>query len=178
MHWGAAVDWGYADSVDFAVWCGHGTTETETPRALRFFVDWDPFGMKMLPDKLTWSEVDWGDQDMEWVVLNTCRFLKGTNAELQAMASGVHLILGYATNMTVYCAAGAYFADRVDSTSIKQAWWDQYDAYQKKEHENVARVFGASGGIDEDISGNGPVEVCRDPTPSSTYTHEDHDWLD
>ena len=177
-HWDSIGDTAYADNVDFAVWCGHGTTESETPRALRFFVDWDVGMNRQPPDKLTWSEVDWGDQDVEWVVLNTCRFLRGNDTELKEMASGVHLICGYYTDMTIYCYAGEYFADRVDATSIKEAWWDQYDQYQEDSDENIARVFGATECMNEDISGSGPAEICRDPTSSSTYTHEDYDWND
>ena len=171
-HWDEAVDWGYADSVDFALWCGHGTASTETPRALRFFVDWDPFGMKMLPDKLTWSEVDWGDQDVEWVVLNTCCFMKGTASELKVMAEGVHLICGYETDMTVFDVAGQWFADKLDEMNITSAWHNQCWKYQPS--GNTSRVLGTSSTMADSLGYSGPIAISRDPTASSTYVLDDY----
>ena len=175
-HWDSAGDSSVADSVDFAFWCGHGTAESETPRALRFFVDLVA-GEKQAPGKLEWTEVDWGDTDLDWVVLNTCRFLKGNDTELKQMASGVHLICGYTTDMTIYCNAGDYFADRLDDSgkTIKQAWFDQADEYQAEEDKNTARVFGASTCMSDSLGSTGPIQISRDPTSSSTYTHADHD---
>jgi len=108
-HWKAAGDSDYVDSVDIAVWCGHGPVDATGPY-LRFFVD-KIGGVKQPPDKLYWSEIDWGNDDVEWVILNTCRYLNGTDTQLKQMAYGVHLICGYKTRMDVFCAAGAYFAD-------------------------------------------------------------------
>jgi hypothetical protein len=173
-HWDSGGDSDYADSVDIAVWCGHGPVDTNP--YMRFFVD-KIGGVKQPADKLYWSEIDWGDKDMDWVVLNTCSFLNGTDNELKGMASGVHLICGYKTDMTIYCNAGDYFADRLDDSgkTIKQAWFDQADEYQAEEDENTARVFGASACMSDSPGSTGPIQISRDPTSSSTYTHEDHD---
>jgi hypothetical protein len=172
-QWESSGDDVWADSVDFAVWCGHGTAESETPRCLRFFIDRDPYnGSKRDPEKLTWSEIDWGDQDMEWVALNTCRFLKGSDSQLKAMASGVHLICGYESDMTIYCAAGQYFADKLDEMSIKAAWHKQCWKYQPP--GNTSRVFGATNCMDDSLGASGSMEVSRDPTASSSYTHDDY----
>jgi hypothetical protein len=175
-HWDSGGDSSYADSVDFAFWCGHGTAVSETPRALRFFVDLVG-GAKQAADKLLWSEIDWGDKDLDWVVLNTCRFLDGTNDQLKQMVSdtrGVHLICGYVTDMTVYDEAGQYFADRLDEgVSVKQAWFEQGDEFQKEKDQNIARVFGAAECMNDSLAANGPIQTSRDPTSSSTYVYND-----
>ena|GEM_PF-1973032 len=170
-HWDSAGDSSYADSVDFAFWCGHGTTESETPRALRFFVDLVE-GQRQAPDKLEWTEVDWGDTDLDWVVLNTCRFLKGNDTELKQMASGVHLICGYTTDMTIYAVAGEYFADRLVTMNIKDAWHKQCWKYQPS--NNTSRVFGATACMYDFIGSTGPILTSRDPGSSSAYTHDDY----
>jgi len=175
-HWDSGGDSSYADSVDFAVWCGHGPVDEVGPY-MRFFVNLQE-GEKQPADRLYWSEIDWGDKDVDWVVLNTCSFLNGTDTELKQMVSdarGVHLICGYKTDMTVYCEAGEYFAERLIYRTVKQAWFDQADEYQSEEDENTARVFGASASMDDDLRGTVPLWISRDPTSSSTYTHEDHD---
>jgi hypothetical protein len=170
-HWDSAGDSSRADSVDFAFWCGHGTAESETPRALRFFVDLVE-GEKQAPDKLEWTEVDWGDTDLEWVVLNTCRFLNGNDTELKQMASGVHLICGYRTDMTIYNVAGQYFADKLKTMNIKAAWHKQCWKYQP--NNNTSRVFGVTTCMGDYIAPTGPIPISRDPGPSSAYTHDDY----
>ena len=174
-HWDSGGDSSYADSVDFAFWCGHGTAVSETPRALRFFVDLVG-GQKQPPDKLLWSEIDWGDKDLDWVVLNTCRFLAGTDDQLKQMVSdtrGVHLICGYVTDMTIYNVAGQYFADSLDDgMSIKDTWHKQCWMYQPS--GNTSRVFGATECMSDSIGPSGPIQTSRNPTGSSTYTHDDY----
>ena len=174
-HWDSGGDSSYVDSVDFAFWCGHGTTEFETPRALRFFVNLVG-GEKQPPDKLLWSEIDWGDKDLDWVVLNTCRFLDGTDDQLKQMVSdsrGVHLICGYVTDMTVYDAAGWYFADWLEwGMSIKDTWHNQCWLYQPM--GNTSRVFGATECMSDSIGADGPIQTSRNPTGSSSYTHDDY----
>jgi hypothetical protein len=174
-HWDSGGDSSYADSVDFAFWCGHGTTEFETPRALRFFVNLVG-GEKQPPDKLLWSEIDWGDKDLDWVVLNTCRFLDGTDDQLKQMVNdscGVHLICGYVTDMTVYDATGWYFADWLEGgMSIKDTWHNQCWLYQPM--GNTSRVFGATECMSDSIGADGPIQTSRNPTGSSSYTHDDY----
>ncbi|MHC4694814.1 MAG: DUF6345 domain-containing protein, partial [Planctomycetota bacterium] len=102
-NWDYQYDSGYVDAADIALWCGHGPVDAAGPY-MRFFVD-TIGGLKQSADKLYWSEIDWGDIDADWVVLNTCSFLNGTDTELKQMISssrGVHLICGYKTDMTVY----------------------------------------------------------------------------
>jgi hypothetical protein len=118
-HWAAATDSAEngADTVDFALWVGHGSREAESPddRFMRFFIDTKP-GLEPT-DKLHWSEIDWGDLDADWIVINTCRFLQGTDEQLKQMiptapkSHAVRLILSYATDMTEVKVAGKYFAE-------------------------------------------------------------------
>jgi hypothetical protein len=87
---------------------------------------------------------------------------------------GVHLICGYVTDMTVYDEAGQYFADRLDEgVSVKQAWFEQGDEFQKEKDQNIARVFGAAECMNDSLAANGPIQTSRDPTSSSTYVYND-----
>jgi len=172
-HFASTGDSSYADSVDIVVWCGHGSREDESPddRFCRFFVDNQP-GLEPT-DKLHWSDIDWGDKDVDWVVVNTCRFLSGTVEQHKQMASGVHLICGYKTDMTVMAAPGQYFADRLDEgMSIKDAWHKQCWMYQPS--GNTSRVFGATECMSDSIGSDGPIQTSRNPTGSSAYTHDDY----
>jgi hypothetical protein len=92
-HWDSGGDSSWADAVDFAVWCGHGH-RVPAEGYMRFFVDLVG-GVKQPANQLFWSEIDWGDLDVDWVILNTCNQLNGTDAELKVMANGVHLICGW-----------------------------------------------------------------------------------
>jgi hypothetical protein len=167
-HFASGGDGAYADSVDIAVWCGHGIVNP-TPY-MRFFVDLVD-GQKQEPDKLYWTEICWGNTDVDWLVANTCNFLNGTDAELKQMFAGLHLVLGYATDMTVFCEAGEYFAGRLEVEGIKAAWHRQCDQYQPT--GNTSRVFGRTACMGESFATDGPVSVNRDSVSTSGYSHDD-----
>ncbi len=137
---------------------------------MRFFVDLVG-GQKQEPDKLYWTEVCWGNTDVDWLVANTCNFLNGTDAELKQMFGGLHLVLGYATDMTIFCVAGEYFANRLEVQGIKDAWHRQCDQYQPP--GNTSRVFGRTACMGESFPTDGPVSVNRDSVSTSGYSHDD-----
>ena len=166
-HFASWGDSSWADAMDIVVWTGHAPPT----HYLRFFVDLVG-GVKQPVVQFYWDEIAWGDKDADWVVLNTCNFLNGTDAQLQAMANGVHLICGYATDMTIFAAAGHYFADQLEERQIRDAWHKQCEQYQPS--GNTARVFGGSENGIETFQYGGPVLVARDPSGSSTYTHWDY----
>ncbi len=159
-----------ADKVDFALWCGHGPVDVHGSY-MRFFKGLIN-GQMQEGDNLYWSEVSWGDKDMEWMIANTCRYLNGTDAELKQLANGAHLILGYATKMNVCRDAGEYFALRLREMSIKEAWFKQ--CYKLQPVGKTARVFGAAYCANETLQNGWPVYVKRDPRPQSVYTHWDY----
>lgn len=166
-HWEKSGDSDYADSVDFAWWYGHTAAVL-----MEFFVDKVP-GTKEPLDILLANFIDWGDQDMEWVVVNACSFLNADDSILKVMADGVHLICSYKTD-SLDENDGQYFADLCDSSyTIKNAWFKTCDEYQRS--GTIARVFGADYCAAESIMSpaTGPVFVTRDPTASSGYTHWD-----
>jgi hypothetical protein len=168
-HFAAATDSAYADSVDIVMWAGHGPVENGP--YMRFFVDLVG-GVKQPADRLYWTDASWGENDVEWVVLNTCSFLNGTDAELKQMAKGVHLICGYVTTMEMIRDGGTYFSQKLREMSLKEAWFDQADEYQ--DPGRVARVFGATTCMGDSLGSTGPIPISRDPNEQSTYTHEDH----
>jgi hypothetical protein len=165
-HWDSGGDSDYVDKVDFPLWYGHGEVEY-----LVFFVD-KIEGVKQPPDRLYWTEIDWGDLDVDWVAIWACDFLDGPDYLLLDMAAGVHLICGY-KNECYNQNFGEYFVDRLQEEPVAFAWFDTNQEFN--DAGTVARVFGAVDGIGDTIEqAGGPIYVGRDPTSASDYDIWDH----
>jgi hypothetical protein len=172
-HWDGSSDSAYADSVDLTSWSGHSWGVTN----LHFF---------LAPGCTNFSRasLDTGDLDAEWVIFDTCWFLDGLKADLQAdllssnpNARSAHMFLGFATHgenpddwvMTYWKDAdnGAYFANSLRYMSVKAAWFDYCEAKQYRGCK--ARAFHVMGYDDESVSGPGPIALLRDPIPSDDW---------
>jgi len=142
-----------------------------TDGCMYFFVGYDPYtGMIQDMHEVHWDDIDWGDQDVEWVMVDACRFLRGDTGPLGQMADGVHLICGFWSDSWdgwLYQQRGEKFASYCDSYSIKSAWFKAAD--EEEPSGAVACVFGADHCANDSIMG-GPIYVTRDPTSSSTYS--------
>jgi len=164
-HWGSSGDSDYADSVDLAFRYGHGETDGYSSY-LKFFKDLDANSNPQAVDELYWDEIEWGDKDVDWVAIWSCDFMDGSDTSLKQMANGVHLICGYVTEcLDVDC--GQYFADALQNSSVKQAWFYTDDAFNPPEY--IARVFGTELFENDHIYG---VQY-PDSIPSDAYTHWD-----
>jgi len=62
---------------------------------------------------------------------------------------------------------GKFFADRLKSVGIKQAWFDYCQNTQPT--GTIVRIFGAEDCMNDSVAGTGPVEVSRDPTKDSVW---------
>lgn len=83
------------DTVDFAYYSGHGSTNA-------FWFGTNHDGNGALPCRVDKSEVSWGETDLEWIVLSVCDLLKhnyATNvfSRWGPALKGLHQILSYDT---------------------------------------------------------------------------------
>lgn len=86
---------GGADTVDFAYFSGHGSTNA-------FWFGTNHDGNGWLPCRVDKSEASWGETDLEWIVLSVCDLLKHnswTNVfnRWGPALKGTHQILSYDT---------------------------------------------------------------------------------
>jgi len=165
-NWMGAGDNDYVDSVDLALRYGHGDQDV-FENYLAFFVD-KVGGVKQPEDKLYWSEILWGDKDVDWVAIWSCYFLDGDDSDLKNMADpgGVHLICGYVTE-ALDSNFGKYFAEHVRSETVKQAWFHTNREYNSP--NTTARVFGPSRCANDCTYGL----QLRDSILSDDFTHWD-----
>ncbi|NIQ07797.1 MAG: hypothetical protein GWO20_19390 [Candidatus Korarchaeota archaeon] len=110
----------YIDNVDFAYFAGHGDIGF-----LKFSTDHDGDGSH--ETEVHYSETKWGDGDLEWIALSSCRTLHPSVKEewiAHACAGGhLHAIVGFKTNMPDTADLGETFAwHLLDGKGIKDAW--------------------------------------------------------
>lgn len=158
------------DDVDLVAFAGHGY-----PNALQFAAkksDWQS----------TPSDMDLGVRDAEWALTYTCNFLKGTPADFGSAANGVHLICGYATDMTLTPNGGEIFSEYAKPHGTRQAygvrvaWYKYGQATQSWISRNVARTFGAKTAVNDFLWGYGPV--AADPPAYSSSTAGQYAYWD
>jgi hypothetical protein len=112
-------DHAYADDVDFAFFCGHGS-----PGRSWFGTDHDGDGDNSF--MLDYTEAEWGDKDLEWIALATCETLAedGVYETWGPAFRGLHAMFGYAT-VSYDVADGLVFAEYLRdhrSWSIGDCW--------------------------------------------------------
>ena len=126
----------FADTCDLVYFCGHGD-----PYAIYFGTDHQeiPGG---LPYQAHISEVKWGDQDMEWIVLDSCEVLKYKDESLYwwqrwdstalTIHSGLHVMMGWDSVSLIYGvwklgtkSRGHIFADKIgEGYTLWRSWHD------------------------------------------------------
>lgn len=90
-------DWAHVDGVDFAYFTGYGS-----PSCFHFGTNTDGDGQH--PWKVWYDEVEWGDEDLEWIALACCLCLyHGSDNSIwdrwgrPGVFQGLHGILGFKT---------------------------------------------------------------------------------
>jgi len=85
-------DYIYVDNVDFAFFCGHGSSS-----AFWFGVDMD--GDDSYTYQVHYSEAEWGDKDLEWIVFDACKVLREDNVftRWSSAFKGLHGMFGFHT---------------------------------------------------------------------------------
>lgn len=155
----------YCDNVDLVAYSGHGTGNC--------------FNLSTRRDssRVEANSMDLGVKDCEWVLAFTCNFLKGTWAEFGRIANGVHLVCGYATDMTVTANGGERFAYYAKAPyGVRVAWYKYGQATQAGANRNIARTFGADASYNDYLWRYGSVSpdpVTAFGDDSSEYSYWD-----
>ncbi|MDI6821441.1 MAG: DUF6345 domain-containing protein [Actinomycetota bacterium] len=107
------IDYIRIDAVDVGMWVGHGP-EWYNPY-YGTYTGWLAFYNNRDDHFLYPTNARWGDQDLDWIFLSTCNFLKnyGSVAQMNRlydMMEGVHQILGFASSMYEHPYSGMTLA--------------------------------------------------------------------
>lgn len=103
-------DYLYIDTVDFAYFAGHGL-----PDAFYFGTNHDADGS--YPYRVHYSEANWGDLDLEWIVIKACLVLAYQPSGYPVIwyrwgfpvFKGLHAIFGFSTVAQDNSTTGHYF---------------------------------------------------------------------
>lgn len=151
----------YVDACDIVYHADHGNH-------CRF-----AFGNTSHDDCRLWaSEARWGNQDLEWIVLDDCSCLPrnfGWTCWTGAF-QGLHLICGFDTGAHDYCSRGERFANKlVAGWTVLQAWF--YACETTEGDGTYAAVMGAVKGSQDSYYDHiwGFGSVCSDPYPMNYW---------
>ncbi|MBG83120.1 MAG: hypothetical protein CMJ40_01075 [Phycisphaerae bacterium] len=166
----------YVDEHDLVFFSGHGSTTSsgeyysDSTRCITFSNSTHDDSRMSAGDAYD----SWGDDDMEWLGLSACQTMKQDGRWAAAM-NGVHLVMGWQTNMYDVDDFGKIFAKRmVDSGAFDSAYpvMESWFYAAEKTHGHVdrtAEVIGETTAMGSDyLWGEGSVN--SDPTDDTTYT--------
>ncbi len=112
----------YIDSLDFAYFSGHGS-----PTAFFFGTSHDGDGSYTY--RVHYTEAEWGDEDLEWLVISACEVLKYDDPAGDVfdrwgwgVFKGLHMILGYDTISYDRVVGDTFVSYMTRGMKIKDAW--------------------------------------------------------
>ena len=161
---GGGTDYLWIDTVDIAMHSDHGAP------GMFGFGESDHDGCIFYSNRARW-----GDQDLEWIILDDCSCLYngdgGVFRRWRGAFQGLHLILGFYSGAHDYCSRGQLLASKLlAGWTFPQAW-----RYACEHTEGSASTRGAVmgtakfGGPDswnDHLWGHGPVTPDMPPSPS------------
>jgi len=175
-------DWDYKEragynieTADIAVFSGHGIDG----QSMQF--------NGMYSDcHLTHKDADFGYNDLDWVFLFTCNWLKDrSRVESNYILGGAHSIMGYGTSMYQDTRMGTYLAKLLLGSydgypkKVVNAWHEMNRVYPgpntSADNKNISVVYGAAADVNDciwDMGSVGPYPG-NNPYPfwsSVTYT--------
>jgi hypothetical protein len=173
-------DYYYADAVDFAYFAGHGW-----PDSFWFGVNHDGDGAYQY--RVHYSEVRWGDLDLEWIVISACEVLSRDDVFSRwgwPVFRGLHVVMGFQTDMydmpiwisypSAWESPGKRFVDYMTRPySIGAAWvlttidWQPSDVIGA-----MLAVYDPESNYyywDDYLPGYGPMGPDKDSPPGLAY---------
>lgn len=164
---GNGADASYTDAVDLAYYVGHATPISNIWALVMADTTHD--------DQLVqYSDCQWGDIDLEWMMFDSCQLLNDTCDNYWAgTMNGLHLICGAVTYMYIYNNGGCVADLLIDdgwwdwARTVKNSWFSGCDENQPD--GRILRVIGETDTCGDDyIWGQG--SVCADPTHDGYFT--------
>ncbi len=138
----------YADNVDLLLFAGHGSQNG-------FY-----FGTNNDDRILHYNDAEWGNKDLEWIIIDACEILKNNSTLSSRWANnrvfkGLHYILGYGSVTFDVDTRGRDFIKYAMhyKWSVRRAWW-------------AATI----------LSENGTTAAYLRAENSSSNTYNDHLW--
>lgn len=118
-------DSSYIDAVDFAFFCGHGGG----PGQFFAFAN-NQDGDGVYENKVYWHEAEWGDGDLEWIVIHSCSILWDDDFGVfdrwgWPVFRGLHALMSFRTPAYSYTNSPgfvAYMTDDKGPYPITEAW--------------------------------------------------------
>lgn len=137
------------------------------------------FGNTSHNDCRLWAgEARWGNQDLEWIILDDCSCLPRDYQWTcwRDAFRGLHLICGFDTGAHDSCSRGRLFAEYlVAGWTVLQAWF--YACEQTEGSGTYAAIAGAVKGSNDPYYDHiwGFGSVCSDPYPVDHWWWINHD---
>ncbi len=158
-------DQNFVDAADIVLHADHGGP-------CRF-----AFGETDHDDCRLWgSEAQWGNQDLEWIILDDCSCLRSGQYGCWLDAfQGLHLICSFDTNAHDSCSRGTEFANKlVDGWTVVQAWF--YASEVTEGALTYSAILGAVSGSDDPYYDHIHKfgTVCKDPFPVDYWWWTNH----
>ncbi|HEX2914934.1 MAG TPA: DUF6345 domain-containing protein [Chloroflexia bacterium] len=160
---GGGTDYNWADNVDFAYFCGHGSLGS-------FY-----FGSTVDDHQQTAQDSHWGDKRLKWIVLHSCQTMQANFAWTVWCDSfkGLHQMFGFHTTTFVSDILGGRFAYYMANfpLTMQQAWrlacQDSFDSSVQ-----YAYIYAGQSGTDtfhDHLPGYG--YVSPDPTHPNAWAY-------
>jgi hypothetical protein len=157
---GTDVD--YADDVDLVLFSGHGDQNG-------FY-----FGTTIDDHQVHYNDADWGDQNLEFALIDACNVLLDNASKYNRWGwpvfEGLHYLCGYNTTCTDVDTRGEDFIKYAmdDGLTVRSAWINA--TIDSENGTKAAYMRGYSSGADtynDHLWGFGSVSA--DPTPTTLY---------
>lgn len=165
-HFHKETDKNFADSVDLVARIGHGGVDADLPGEPPYLLFAAEKNGALTIERLYHNKCSFGENDVEFLVFQSCYFLKAEHEDvriersnpklviedLSQMMNGAHVVCGYTTIMYFDYAPDQLkrFIDEVrDGESIKDAWKISVRIYQPK--KVTGRAFFLKNCADEKI---------------------------
>jgi hypothetical protein len=172
-------DFAWADSVDFLYFAGHGCAATPYGTGSCFTFGVDAYDDWILEAWLMNKEPKWGDQDLEWIVLDCCSALANKTGGMAAyplearwmnseVMHGLHFIFGFATAAIDNEFRGGIFGRNIVCPDCHQLieGWRRATIYTNENWVDGAYLYAYSPGNNPHEEWLPPGWTSGDPDPA------------
>ena len=178
------LDFAWVDAADFVYFAGHGCGDTGLGTGSCFTFGVDAHDDWILEAYIMNKEPQWGDNDLEWIVLDCCSALatqdggaaypleiRWMNSEVMA---GLHYIFGFASFAHDNEFRGGLFGENIvcpDCYPLNEGW-RRATIYTEENFVDGAYLYAYSSGANPENDWLPPGWTSADPDPATQqYVH-------